>query len=595
MLAERYFSLRAHLYEREEAQTIAFKLQELETIWFCSQKNAKRILKELEANGRLTYIPGQGRGKPSTLHFPKPFQKEVEDFVTACVEKDELDEAAHLLRLPIPKSWIAKASYEIRKMFSYREQSSPKDILHAFISRSLTTLDPLEVSITFESHLIEQLGDPLLHYDAEKDEVLPHIAHHVETDDSSSVWTFHLRKGVRFHNDEELTSEDVRYTLNRAMKTAASTSWLTAGIGNIECPSRYKVIIHLEKPNPFFPRYMAASNLCILPSGTPFNEYEWIGTGPFYLKERTENKLVLAAFDGYFKERPLLDEVQFYNVSREAASIIHFTVEDGEDTDPAEKHEIETGFRFLTFNFHKVNIVQDPHFREAVYHLLDMKKMADAFGWRSFGDGEPGHGSLLAESLGWDQYVEASSFVPDRSVHLEKNSGEIPGLLKKAGYQGETLKLFHLEFPSAVKEAEWLKQRGAAYGIDFELHPFNFTNFYEEDMGSDVDLIFMGEVSSLDPHLSFLGAFYNKSLFFRRFFPTWGLQWIDDRLEVFKRLDTPEGREDVMGQIEAYIRKHHLLIFQYHPVKVRTFHPMIQDVRFQSFGHFDFSKIWIPR
>ncbi|MBX0358387.1 ABC transporter substrate-binding protein [Halobacillus sp. Nhm2S1] len=587
MLDERYFSLRAHLYEREEAQTIAFKLQELEAIWYCSQKNAKRILKELEANGKLTYIPGKGRGKRSTLLFPKPFQKEVEDFVTACVERDELDEAAHLLRLPIPKSWIAKASYDIRKMFSYREQSSPKDVLHAFIARSLTTLDPLEVSITFEAHMIEQLGDPLLKYDAEKDEVRPHIAHHVEVDDSSRTWTFHLRKGVRFHNDEELTSEDVQSTLWRAMNTEASTSWLTEGIRSIDCPSRYKVIIHLDKPNPFFPRYMAASNLCILPSGIPFDEQEWIGTGPFYLKERTENKLVLAAFDGYFKERPLLDEVQFFKVSQEAASIINFTVADGDDVNPAQKHEIETGFRFLTFNFHKKNIVQDPYFREAVYHLLDIERVADSFGWRAFGD--------APESPSDHQYVEASSFVPKRSTHLEKKSAWIPELLKKSGYAGEPLKLFHLEFPSAVKEAEWLEERGAEYGIHFERHPFNFSNFYTEDMGRDVDLIFMGEVSSLDPHLSFLGAFYNKNLFFRRFFPEWGLQWIHDKLEDFKRQESYEGRERVMDEIETYIREQHLLIFQYHPVKVRTFHPMIQDVRFQSFGHFDFSKIWIPR
>ncbi|MGR9049689.1 ABC transporter substrate-binding protein [Halobacillus faecis] len=587
MLDERYFSLRAPLYEREEAQTIAFKLQELEAIWYCSQKNAKRILKELEANGKLTYIPGKGRGKRSTLVFPKPFQKEVEDFVTACVERDELDEAAHLLRLPIPKSWIAKASYDIRKMFSYREQSSPKDVLHAFMARSVTTLDPLEVSITFEAHLIEQLGDPLLKYDAEKDEVLPHIAHHVEADDSSKTWTFHLRKGVRFHNDEELTSEDVQFTLSRAMNTEASTSWLTGGIRSIDCPSRYKVIIHLDEPNPFFPRYMAASNLCTLPSGTPFDEHEWIGTGPFYLKERTENKLVLAAFDGYFKERPLLDEVQFFKVSQEAASIINFTVADGEDVNPAEKHEVETGFRFLTFNFHKDNIVQNPYFREAVYHLLDIGRMADAFGWHAFGD--------PTEPPGENQYVEASSFAPKRSTHLEKKSALIPELLKKSGYAGESLKLYHLEFPSAVKEAEWLEERGAEYGIHFERHPFNFSNFYAEDMGEDVDLIFMGEVSSLDPHLSFLGAFYNKNLFFRRFFPDWGLQWIHDKLEDFKRQKTYEGRERVMDEIETYIRKQYLLIFQYHPVKVRTFHPMIQDVRFQSFGHFDFSKIWIPR
>ncbi len=113
-------------------------------------------------------------------------------------------------------------------------------------------------------------------------------------------------------------------------------------------------------------------------------------------------------------------------------------------------------------------------------------------------------------------------------------------------------------------------------------------------MDAEVDLIFMGEVSSLDPHLSFLGAFYNQTLLFRRMFPSEDLQWIDERLDEIKKLNSAEDREKTMTEIEAYIREKHLLIFQHHPVKVRTFHPLLKDVQFQSFGHFDFSKLWIP-
>ncbi|KGP73792.1 ABC transporter substrate-binding protein [Pontibacillus yanchengensis] len=574
MLDQRYFTMRAHLYEREHNQICTFKLQELEDIWYCSTKNVKRILHELEAQERLVYQPGRGRGNPSTLQFLSPFQSEVDHYVKNCLHYDQLDKAAQLLRLPIPKSWIAKSSSDIRKMFGYQSDTASKDILHAFITRDVMTLDPLRVAISFEAHLLEQLGDALLTYDAQHDVIRPHIAHRYEVDETYQVWTFHLRKSVQFHHREELTSRDVEATLIRVQQGPISTSWMTQEIVNIECQGPYKIVITLSKPNPFFARYMASSNLCILPADTPFDEYEWIGTGPFFMKERTEHKLVLEAFDSYFKERPLLDEVHFYKVSPEVADVVNFTIDSPDLSEPQSKHEIETGFRFLTFNFQQDNIVQQPDFREAIFHLLDMNKMAKA--------------------LQWENWVEASSFMAHRSEHLPKDSQRIPHLLKKAGYKGETLRLYHLNFERAKREVDWFADEARKYGISFELHPFTFKDFYEKNMDPMIDLIFMGEVSSLDPHLSFLGAFYNDTLLFRRMFPENALTWIDAELEELKKQMDASAREAIMARVEAYIRNHNLLIFQHHPVKTRTFHPLIQNVEFQSFGHFDLTKLWIP-
>ncbi|QAS54416.1 ABC transporter substrate-binding protein [Halobacillus litoralis] len=575
MFTMRYFSLRAHFHDRETDLSCSFKLQELESIWFCTNKNSKRILKEMTDRKWLNYKPGKGRGHHSTLTFYQPFQKEVEDYVKTCVESEKLDQVAQLLRLPIPKAWIAKSSSDIRRLFSYDDHHQAKDVLHAFITRDFTTLDPLEVAVTFEAHLIEQLGDSLLNYDAEKDAIIPHIAHHYEENNDGEQWTFHLRKGVQFHHREELTSRDVAATIRRVQNGPASSAWMAADIERVDCPHPYKIIVHLKKPNPFFPRYMASSNFCILPEDVPFDEWEWIGTGPFFLKQRTENKIVLGAFDSYFKERPLLDEVSFFKVSREAASAINLTVDEATSEIPASKDEIETGFRFLTFNFHKRNVVQSPAFREAVFHLLNIKKMA--------------------MDLEVDQYVEASSFVPWRSKHLQKDESKITALLDESGYRGEKLRVYHLDFPNAVKEADWLVKEGRKYGIHFESHSFNFSDMYNRTIDSQIDLIFMGEVSSLDYHLSFLGAFYNDALLFRRLFPKQGLEWIDQHLEKIKRCHTAEEREKLMNKIESYIKDNHLLIFQHHPIKVRTFHPLLQGVRFQSFGHFDFSKMWISK
>jgi MarR-like DNA-binding transcriptional regulator SgrR of sgrS sRNA len=570
---DRYFAMRAHFYEREEHNECHFKLKELETLWFCSLKNVKRILHLYETEGKLTYTPGKGRGNASTLLFSESFHAEVEQFIKNCLENDRLDQAAQLLRLPIPKTWIAKISTDIREMFGFHRNTETKDILHAFISRDITTLDPLKVSISFESHLIEQLGDTLVKYDAKEDQISPHIAHHYEVDETKMVWTFYLRKGILFHHQESLTSRDVAATINRIQHGPVSYAWLASDIAYVECIGTYNVKIHMRRPNPFFLRYLASPNFSILPAGIPFSEEEWIGSGPFQLKEKNENKLVLEAFDGYFKERPLLDEIHFYKVSQEAADLVNFTVEYEESVEPLSKYEIETGFRFLMFNFQQNSLVQHSSFRKAIFHLLDMNKMA--------------------EDLGWEQWYEASSFSKQRSIKLSKDATIISQLLKEAGYIGEELNLFHLDFQRAYEEAKWFQVEAKKFGIQFVLHSFNFIDFYKREIDEQIDLIFMGEVLSLDPHLSFLGAFYNETLLFSRMLPQNDLQWIYDKLEIFKQVNA-DKREKVLEDIEEYIRENNLLIFQHHPVKTRTFHPMIQDVEFHSFGHFDFKKLWIP-
>ncbi|RDI47985.1 ABC transporter substrate-binding protein [Falsibacillus pallidus] len=573
-MQDRYFAMRAHFLEREFNGECAFKLKELEELWFCSLKNVKRILQQFEETGKISYIPGAGRGNPSRIRFSETFQKEVEAFMKDCMENGKLDQAALLLRLPIPKSWIAKVSSDIREMFGYQQGTEAKDVLHAFISRDFTTLDPLKASISFESHLIEYLGDTLVKYDARNDRILPHIAHHFESDASGTKWTFYLRKGIVFHHQEPLMSKDVAYTIERIRNSVdPSYQWLVKDIETVECDGPFKITILLKKQNPFFLRYMASPNLCILPSGIPFNEWEWIGTGPFCLKERSENKLVFEAFDRYFLERPLLDELHFYKVSQDAASIVDFTVQNPPAEEALSKHEIETGFRFLMCNLRKETIVQHPSFRKALFHLMDMPAMA--------------------KDLEWEQWVEASSFINRRSFPMKKDSAVIPLLLSEAGYRGETVHLYHMDYQSAFQVADWYRLQGEKHGIQFVLHPFTFHDFYGREIDRNADLIFMGEVFSLDHHLSFLGAFYNDTLFFRRLFPLDSLEWIDAKLELFKQGDSA-ARETIMYEIEGHIREHNLLIFQHHPIKTRTFHPMIKDVKFHSFGHFDFSKLWIP-
>ncbi len=571
-----YFQLRAFLYPRERERTVEFKLEELESIWFCTRKNVKRRLKKICEEGKCIYFPGKGRGHPSRLRFERPLQEEVEEAVRIWIQHDMLENIVQLMQLPIPRTWIIEVSNELQSLFGIQGSGQEKDILRTMISRNIITIDPLYSSTTFENHLIRQLGDTLVIYDEKNDEIRPHLAHHWKVNEDGSEWIIYLRKGINFHHHRTLTSEDVLYTVRRFQLQSSPLSWMVEDIEKVDCPGPFTVKFHLKRSNPFFLRYLSAVNLTILPYDVPFDERRWIGTGPFQLQEWTDHKLVLKAFDLYFLERPFLDEVQFWRVPKGTSRMIRYQVEKERDLQET-KHQkqVETGFRFLAFNFRKPSIVHNDDFREAIYHLLDMKKM-----WKD---------------LGRDDLIESSHFFPWKSDPLPKQPDRVKQLLQQAGYRGEELTFYALNFPNAIQETEWLIQEGKQAGINIRPVYYELGELYSDRLDREADLLTMGEVSSVDLHLSFLSAFYNRVLFFHRFLSPQHFAEIERRLEQFKHEPDQTKRNDIIDEVVKYLHDRHLIVFKHHPMEERVFDPMIQDIRFESFGYVDFRKLWLEQ
>ncbi len=143
------------------------------------------------------------------------------------------------------------------------------------------------------------------------------------------VYTIPLRKGVKFHNGKEMTSDDVVASLKRWMEMAPRGKAVAKEVKSLEAKGPYAVVITLNRPYAPLPAHFA------LPSGfavimakdsiaNPLTQF--IGTGPYMFKERKPDQYVqMVRFDGYSarKEPPsgyagkreaLLDELRFIPV-----------------------------------------------------------------------------------------------------------------------------------------------------------------------------------------------------------------------------------------------------------------------------------------
>ena len=126
-------------------------------------------------------------------------------------------------------------------------------------------------------------------------ELQPVLAESWKPNKDGSVWTFTLRKGVKFQNGQTLTAADVVATIDRLADPKNASNALSAFSGALSKGGSKKiddhtVEFHLDAPNGNFP-YLVSSdnyNAIIIPANYAGDfEKNFIGTGPFKLEKYT--------------------------------------------------------------------------------------------------------------------------------------------------------------------------------------------------------------------------------------------------------------------------------------------------------------------
>ena len=129
---------------------------------------------------------------------------------------------------------------------------------------------------------------------------------------SDTAWEFKIRKGVRFHNGEIMTPEDVKYSFDRVLdQTKKSPQY-----GNIRAIKEVKVVdaetVHIITDKPFPLLLERLVFFCIVPKkhilavgDQAFGSTAPVGTGPWKFVEWKRDQLIrLEAFDQHWRGKP---------------------------------------------------------------------------------------------------------------------------------------------------------------------------------------------------------------------------------------------------------------------------------------------------
>ena len=145
--------------------------------------------------------------------------------------------------------------------------------------------------------------------------VKPELATSWEANEDFSSYTFHLRKGVKFHHGKDFKAEDVLFTFNRLLDpevdAPARANFLA--IEDTVILDDYTVRFDLTGPNSFFWDSLSNYQARILPADVDVNRLntEEFGTGPFIIAEHLPGeRTVLVRNSDYWEEgKPYLDEI----------------------------------------------------------------------------------------------------------------------------------------------------------------------------------------------------------------------------------------------------------------------------------------------
>ncbi|SHL47610.1 ABC transporter substrate-binding protein [Haladaptatus paucihalophilus] len=90
------------------------------------------------------------------------------------------------------------------------------------INSTMTTLDPVKAADTASGTVIQQVFDSLMNYPNSEIAVEKQLAKGHEVSDDQKTYTFHLKEGVKFHNDKEVTAKDIVYSWRRLAESKNS-------------------------------------------------------------------------------------------------------------------------------------------------------------------------------------------------------------------------------------------------------------------------------------------------------------------------------------------------------------------------------------
>ena len=357
--------------------------------------------------------------------------------------------------------------------------------------------------------------------------VVGDLAESWEISKNGLVITFHLRKGVRWHDGAPFTADDVMYTykvtIDPKTPTAYAEDFLKVKKAEVLDPHTFRVTYD----KPFAPALISWS-AAVLPrhllegkdiTQSPLKRHP-IGTGPYRFKEWvTGQKIVLVSNPDYFEGRPYIDGHIMRIIPDKATMFLELRAKgiDRMDLTPLQ-YKRQTENRFFKKNFRKYRylafaytylgfnlkhpIFKDKRVRQAIAYAINKDDIVNGV---LFGYGKEATGPLKPGTWAYNPNVKKYPYDPEKARALLTEAGWKPnaeGLLEKDGLAFAFEIIINQGNEERRKSAEIIQRRLAEIGISVKLRTIEWSAFLKEFIAKrKFDATILGWTIPMDPDL----------------------------------------------------------------------------------------------
>ncbi|MBN2482566.1 MAG: hypothetical protein JXD21_00010 [Candidatus Omnitrophica bacterium] len=321
------------------------------------------------------------------------------------------------------------------------------------VTHKPTIINPIYTTYSVSMSLLDLIFNRMVRLNSQG-EIEPDIAESWDVSPDGLVYTFHLRKGIKFHDGVECTADDVKFTYKNILnpKNGSPFRSLYENIKEIRVINPVTVRFILNQPSPESIRLFTKE---IVPGhilrgepliNHPFN-YHPIGTGPFRFREWDKDGTITLIYNpDYYEGRPFLDTiiVKTYESSEDLWSalmrgevdfVLFLERKDYEvlKSDPAFKTFAipADSYYALMYNIHDP-LLSNTQIRQALAYAIDVhdiiERTAGGYGLQATGPFHP-------ETLGFDPEVTPFPYDPQKAQSILKEQGwkdkDNDGILEK--------------------------------------------------------------------------------------------------------------------------------------------------------------------
>ncbi|HEY3368893.1 MAG TPA: ABC transporter substrate-binding protein [Symbiobacteriaceae bacterium] len=403
--------------------------------------------------------------------------------------------------------------------------------LNIRLEKDPDNFNPILSATAFGDYVISNVYARLFEFNA-KWEPTPYVADSWSATPDGLTWTFNLHHGIKFHDGNELTADDVVFTLMsiKDKDYAGPRGSTVSPVKTITAKDKYTVVMELKEP---YAALLTQINLGILEKklfdGVAVKDFDKapvtmnpIGAGPYKFKEYKRSQYVILERnpDWFMSAKdngaPFIQTLQYKIVPDDTTAIASLEngeldvmwqvtpgsvgrlINDHKDTLVPVDFE-RNGWGYMTLNVSSAKL-SDVKVRQALTYALDRKSIIDG---AMDGRAVIPAGPIPPVSWAYDPAIQPLAFDPAKAKSLLDEAGWKPGAdgIREKG--GQKLKLtFYASSGNTLIEAiaNIAKKNWKDIGVDIDVQLMDFNALMDNYLTpGKFDVTFSGFSLGLDP------------------------------------------------------------------------------------------------